>query len=210
MNGSLFRNVRREDFKTIAEELINNHCILKHDRRDESVVIYRFAEIEFYLYDVDEPDVDNSTYGRDCKCGEWFLHYSGVDIAFETAKDGNKLTCFGGILIRGVEIYKQNEQETWDLVGFAGGPMVALCEIFNHCRGMPEIISLPEAFKDRDRMNGEPTERVGIGDRLRQRYVADGVDFNTPTDRIVREKNRFAIKKCKRTYNPVPGKNEKS
>ena len=102
MNLSFLKNIQREHFNEIATELMNHYCILKHDSRDNCDVIYRFAEVEFYLYDANEQDIDISTYCRDCKCEEWFFHASGVDIAFETIQDDNELIRFGGILIRGI------------------------------------------------------------------------------------------------------------
>ena len=83
MIQNLLSNIRREDFEPIANELMNHFCVLKHDLRYDGDVIFRFAEIEFYLYDASEQEVDVNTYSRDCLCGEWFFHNSGVDIAFE-------------------------------------------------------------------------------------------------------------------------------
>lgn len=83
MNLNFLKDIQREHFNEVATRLTNHYCILKHDSRDNCDIIYRFAEIEFYLYDANELDIDTSTYNRDCKCGEWFLHASGVDIAFK-------------------------------------------------------------------------------------------------------------------------------
>lgn len=65
MNLSFLKNIQREHFNEIATELMNHYCILKHDSRDYCDVIYRFAEVEFYLYDANEQDIDISTYCRD-------------------------------------------------------------------------------------------------------------------------------------------------
>ena len=86
MDLSFLTDIQRKCFRETAIELMNHYCILKHDSRDNSDIIYRFAEIEFYLYDIKEQDKDISTYSRDCKRVEWFFHGSGVDIAFETLR----------------------------------------------------------------------------------------------------------------------------
>lgn len=51
MIQNLLSDVRRENFGAIANELMNHYCVLKHDSRYDSDLIFRFAEIEFYLYD---------------------------------------------------------------------------------------------------------------------------------------------------------------
>lgn len=173
---------------------MNHYCILKHDSRDNSDIIYRFAEIEFYLYDIKEQDKDISTYSRDCKRVEWFFHGSGVDIAFETVRDGDELMRFGGVLIRGIEIYKQNQQEQWEQIGVVGGPKLSMYEIFNHCSRMPDVIAIPDTFK-KDRSIGDATKRIGIKDDLHQRFVFDDVDWDMPTERIVETKEKKVQKK---------------
>lgn len=206
MNLNIFADIQRERFREIALELMNCYCILKHDSRDNSDVIYRFAEIEFYLYDANEQDKDISTYCRDCKCVEWFFHASGVDIAFETVRDGNELMRFGGILIRGIEIYKQDEQTQWKMIGAVGGPKLSMYEIFNHCSGMPDIIAIPDTFK-KDRKIGNATKRIGIKDDLYQRFTFDDVDWEISTERIVETKDaegkyHVILKKTTKKYNP--------
>lgn len=169
MKLDILTDIRRERFGNIAKELMNNYCILKKDSRDNSDVIYRFAEIEFYLYRLDTPDEDIATYYRDCNSVEWFLHYSGVDIAFETKRDGDELTQYGGILVRGIEIYKENASGEWGLVGVAGGPLVSMCEIFNHSTGMPDVVPIPDTLKYDREIN--KTTRIGIKDKALQRFI---------------------------------------
>jgi hypothetical protein len=63
-------------------------------------------EIEFYW--ASPGHTDNSTYQRnhvDPKHGDWFFHYSGVDIALKN----EILDGFGGILIRGIYSLKENK-----------------------------------------------------------------------------------------------------
>ena len=202
----LLSDIRREDFPEVAGKLMNHYCVLKKDSRYDGDLIFRFAEIEFYLYDASEQKVDDKTYSRDCKCGEWFFHGSGVDIAFDTVRDGDELIRFGGILIRGVEVYRQDEDGQWAQMGVIGGPKLSMYEMFNHALALPEIVVLPDGLKT-DRQIAEPTPRVGIGDdELKQRYVLTDVDWNMPTERVVEVKDgdiyRVKIAKVKKRYNP--------
>ena len=202
----LLSDIRREDFPDVAGKLMNQYCVLKKDSRYDSDLIFRFAEIEFYLYDASEQKVDDRTYSRDCKCGEWFFHSSGVDIAFDTVRDGDELIRFGGILIRGVEVYRQDEDGQWAQMGVIGGPKLSMYEMFNHALALPEIVVLPDGLKA-GRPIDAPTRRVGIGDdELPQRYVLTDVDWNMPTERVVEVKDgdiyRVKIAKVKKRYNP--------
>lgn len=95
----------QERCNTIAEKLFCDYGIKCGDRT------FRFAEIEFYYYKKNELNNDNwdaqwnkETYPRNKKAGEFFYHYSGIDICFqchfeEKARD-NEYGEFGGILIR--------------------------------------------------------------------------------------------------------------
>ena len=201
----LLSDIRREDFPDVARKLMNHYCVLKKDSRCDSDLFFRFAEIEFYLYDASEQNVDVKTYSRDCLCGEWFFHSSGVDIAFETVRDGDELIRFGGILIRGVEVYRQDADGQWVQIGVIGGPKLAMYEMFNHALALPKIVALPDGFK-KDRAVSEPTRRVGINDKLPQRFVLADVDWNMPTERVVEVKDgdvyRVKVAKVKRPYNP--------
>src|SRR5690554_2000492 len=95
------------EFETIAEKLLNECAIQKNDS------LYRITEIEFYWNSPKHKD--NSTYQRNHvnpRNGDWFFHYSGVDIALKNEEIGG----YGGILIRG--IYSIEEQKLYK------GPMV--------------------------------------------------------------------------------------
>lgn len=79
------------EFESIAQILFDNYAIQARD------ALYRLIEIEFYWHSPNH--IDNSTYKRkhvDPKTGEWFFHYSGVDIALKNEETGG----YGGILIR--------------------------------------------------------------------------------------------------------------
>lgn len=126
----------RKRFSDIANFLINHALIEKGD------IKYSLAEIEFYLYN--EEDQDRHTYIRDTRAMKWFFHDSGVDIAFETIKDGKWLTQFGGVLIRSlIKHVPGNEDET------IAGPMRCQKELFNNCEVFPQITekNTPTSFE---------------------------------------------------------------
>lgn len=112
-----FLKVVQEDeagFKAMAEQLFHHYAIQTHD------TLYRLCEIEFYW---NAPGhIDNSTYKRkhvDPKSGDWFFHYSGVDIALRDEATGG----YGGILIRSVyDVAKQV---------YIKGPMVCAMKLFS-------------------------------------------------------------------------------
>lgn len=49
----LLSDIRREDFPDVARKLMNHYCVLKKDSRYDGDLIFRFAEIEFYLRNPD-------------------------------------------------------------------------------------------------------------------------------------------------------------
>lgn len=103
-----------EEFKLIADKLLND-CAVENQES-----IYRLIDIEFYW--TSPKHKDDSTYQRkhiDPNHGDWFFHYSGVDIALKNEKIGG----FGGILIRG--IYSLKEKKIYN------GPMVCAMKLFS-------------------------------------------------------------------------------
>ena len=88
---------------------MRNFCIKKNeaDSFGSREVEYIIVDMEFYLYNSETDDWP--TYNRDCVAGQWFFHRSGVDIAFQTLRDGNELIQFGGLLIRGLQKYVDDE-----------------------------------------------------------------------------------------------------
>lgn len=206
MNLNFLLEIDRNHFKEIANELMNYYCITKNDSRDNSEIIYRFAEIEFYLYDSNQPEIDVATYNRNCTCIEWFFHKSGVDITFVTKCKNNELEQFGGILIRSIEIYKRDvTQKRWKQIGFIGGPQLSMFEIFNHCSSMPDIITLPNTFNKSRKIR--ITSRIGIKDNAPQRFVFDDINWNIKTERIIERKSKdgkyhVLLEKSTKKYNP--------
>lgn len=140
-------------FKTIANILINQYAIQTHDS------LFRMTDLEFYWDS--QTHEDKSTYKRnyvDPKAGDWFFHYSGVDIALKN-ENGH-----GGILIRG--IYDTNEKRIYK------GPMVCAMRLFSgtsafNCSIQTQII--PREF---NRKELSQTQRKNLG----QNAVTSGTD----------------------------------
>lgn len=109
------KNPSETEFRAIADRLFHEYAIKTYDST------YRIVELEFYWNHEDHPD--GSTYKRkyvDPKTGEWFFHYSGVDIALKNEKTGG----YGGILIRSV-IDFENKNKIYK------GPMVCAMRLFS-------------------------------------------------------------------------------
>lgn len=173
-----------EEFLKIAKKLFEEYQIAKGDAR------YDFEEVEFYLYTENHKD-NNHVYPRICKAGEWFVHYSGVDLTFQTLKEYNKITQCGGILIRRIK-----------KVGKAsiGGPLRCLMELFNG-QDNPILIK-------KERMYVEPnaTPRIGIKnndiqDKRLYRFV---IDTEPEIDSYLPQytKDGIVLKDKKYKYNP--------
>jgi len=99
-------------FSKIADKLFNEFVI------ESNASKYRITEVEFYWNSRNH--TDNSTYERKYtrpKLGDWFFHYSGVDIALDTELG------HGGILLRSI----------WDISERKAikGPLVVMNKIFN-------------------------------------------------------------------------------
>lgn len=121
--------------KKIAKDLLCNYCIKCGNEK------YNFAEIEFYYYETDrwEEPWNEKTYPRKGKdAGDFFFHYSGFDLCFNSNYGEDKAK-YGGILIRSL---KNGEGK------FITGPSVCSLEILNTC--MKEK-SLPELTHDKNK-----------------------------------------------------------
>ena len=140
-----------KEFENIAQELLNNYAIQNHDS------IYRLTEIEFYWTSPNHKDY--STYQRkhvDPKHGDWFFHYSGVDIALKNEIIGG----FGGILIRGV--YSLNEDKNYK------GPMVCAMKLFSGTSAFEESIKTKIIEYKFSKVKVQKSERVGLGENAKQ------------------------------------------
>ena len=131
---------------------------------------YYITDIEFYLYCKNHKD--NITYKRKCEvAGEWYLHLSGVDIAFKSenidfkqeTKDKNIKwgidddSFFGGILLRGI---KAKDGKTLNGKYLDGHPILICYELFNKT----DMYNLPILEEDNSRSNLEivPGKRIGV------------------------------------------------
>lgn len=131
----VLKNPNQSDFDDIAISIMRNFCIKKHeaDSFGKREVEYKIVDMEFYLYNAETDDWP--TYNRDCLAGQWFMHKSGVDIAFETIRSAHQLLQFGGILIRGLEKYVDGKPGS-----YIGGSQRCQLELFNATTSLPQIV----------------------------------------------------------------------
>jgi|SRR5579871_3346353 len=139
-------NESEEGFKAIAKKLFNEFAIKTYNST------YRITEMEFYWNSTSH--VDNTTYKRihvNPKSGDWFFHYSGVDIALKNEESGG----YGGILLRSV--YDITNDKLYK------GPLVCAMRLFSGTNAFEDTIktriinhSFPETKIEND-------VRVGIG-----------------------------------------------
>jgi hypothetical protein len=140
-----------DEFENIAQTLFDNHAIQTHN------ALYRLTEIEFYWNSPNH--IDNSTYNRkhvDPKTGDWFFHYSGVDIALKNEKNGG----YGGILIR--RIYDIERK------AIIKGPMVCVMKLFSENNAFAQSIKtqiIDHSFPHSEIINGT---RIGLGQNAKE------------------------------------------
>lgn len=181
-------------YDEIAINLIQNFCIEKQEedsfgKRD---VRFNIAELEIYLYNKENDDWP--TYNRDCLACQWFIHKSGVDIAFQTIREGKELIQFGGVLIRGLERIVDGKVEA-----YIGGPQRCLSELFNSSYGMPKLCFSPSEEKH----SINKTKRVNVSldmeteTQLRYFRHIPASKWNAPQVAITtkREKNQYFVYK---------------
>lgn len=198
--SAFFSNPVKEDFESIAKEIINGFQIRKGE------ILYSFAEIEFYYYGEDQKDVH--TYIRKCIGMDWFFHYSGIDIAFETKYDSKWVPCqFGGVLIRSIIKHVDGEKEE-----IIAGPLRCQQELFNGIRELPTIVEKTARTCHQVGNN----LRYGInGDTFEYRYfiIDDDFNWNCKTKRTVYDWRTIDKKKvfngvCEKditvTYTAIP------
>lgn len=120
LNETSTENDIKSEFDKIAKILLLHTEIAIGDD-----IRYTLEEIEFYYYKkgVFEKNYNTCTYPRDCNALDFFWHYSGVDICFQSYENA-----FGGILIRSLRKKKNNIDE-----GLIGGPMRCSTELINNC-----------------------------------------------------------------------------
>lgn len=145
------RNETEKEFEYIAQTLFDNYAIQTHN------ALYRLIEIEFYWNSPNH--VDNCTYTRkhvNPKTGEWFFHYSGVDIALNDEETGG----YGGILIR--NIYDINKNVA------VKGPLVCAMKLFSETNAFAQSIKtqiIPYSFNKSLVIN---RPRKGLGQNAKE------------------------------------------
>lgn len=151
-----FLNIKQEtieEFKNIAEKLFNNYVIQTKDS------LFRLTDIEFYWKS--STHTDESTYERryvDPATGEWFFHYSGVDIALKN----DETKGYGGILIREICDINTTPPKTYK------GPQVCTMKLFSGNKAFsesffPKIIE--HEFKKEQIIE---TERIRLGENAKK------------------------------------------
>lgn len=160
----IIKSESQNEFDEIANYLMNSYGV----KNDYS--LFRLSEIEVYWNSPTHND--NSTYNRkhvDPNSGEWFFHYSGVDIALKS----DKLQGHGGILIR--RVYCLAEKKTYK------GPLVCAMKLFSGNNAfkkseMPMLIEYPfkhETISKSPRIGLGKNAKEGNTDTLEYRYTID-------------------------------------
>jgi len=155
------------EFKSIADKLLNDFAIQNHES------IYRLIDIEFYW--TSPKHKDDSTYERkhvEPKNGDWFFHYSGVDIALKNENIGG----FGGILIRGIYSLRENR--------IYKGPMVCAMKLFSGTNAFSDSIKTKIVEYNFEKGQVKNSPRVGLGrnavdsgtDKLNYRFTINPND----------------------------------
>jgi hypothetical protein len=151
MDFLIIEKETEEVFEEIAQILFDRYAIQTHN------TLYRLIELEFYWNSATHKD--NSTYKRthvDPKSGEWFFHYSGVDIALKNEKTGGH----GGILIRG--IYDTKKQQP------IKGPMVCAMQLFSGFNAFTSHIKTQIIPYEFDRSIIMKKTRFGLGQNAKE------------------------------------------
>lgn len=150
----------QEEFKEIAVTLMRNYIIQTHSSK------YRMTDLEFYWHSATHPD--KSTYNRKHafpEAGQWFIHYSGVDIALKNNTGG-----FGGILIRGIHDIDKD-------LPF-NGPMVSSMRLFSCADAFSPVVHphiIPYKVEVTDGAEVIPLPRVGMGQNAKDSGTADSL-----------------------------------
>lgn len=133
----------------IAKKLMKEFCIQCGKKK------YFFAELEIYYYQTDRwnKEWNEKTYPRkNKKAGDFFFHYSGFDICFDSNFD-EKMAKFGGILIRSLKDEKGN---------FITGPSVCSLELMNVCYEQKKCPEIKPCSNIESEICKNPIKRYGI------------------------------------------------
>jgi hypothetical protein len=149
-----FLNIKTEtdeEFANIAQTLFDNYAIKTQN------TIFRFVEIEFYWQSINHSD--GSTYERkyvNPKTGDWFFHYSGVDIALRN----DEVKGYGGVLIR--SIIDVNTKVIYK------GPMICSMKLFSETNAFEESIKTQIIKYDPIISKLIKSERIGLGQNAKK------------------------------------------
>lgn len=174
-----------------AEKLMGQYCIKKKD------VYYQIAEIEFYYYGPNHPDI--ITYPRTCSEKQWFFHQSGVDLTITSNVKGDQPS-FGGILIRSIIKYDRNG----NIIRTICGPQKCVNELFD----------VLDAFDYNNNLTPLLVETTEFGDAevcSSQRFIAfnvsnhelelkKGRDDNEKYQNVIKDKIDTKIKTILKEY----------
>jgi len=170
-------------FKRIADKLFEEYEVSCGEHH------FHFAEIEFYYYrkGAFDDEWNMITYDRNGKKdGEFFYHYSGVDICFES-NYSDDFAEFGGILIR--SLYTMDKGRKKKLVF---GPLACKDEILNSClERMPQLCRTNEKVE----CNVKCTTLAGVSKEKQSNHCF--YDSNIVKDEWVREITRYDVRKQK-------------
>lgn len=191
---------RKEDLQTLLQ-MVNVQNVKEHFDKIANILFkdfhiekggvrYDFLEVEFYSSLIDSSAKE--TYPRICEAGDFFPHYSGVDIAFKSDEH-----LYGGVLIRSL-LKDKNE--------VIAGPLRCFCEL---CKGMnisgrPISLQLVENEKRKEDIKIEWTIRQGIAidkENVNNKYCA----YTRERDNCDKE-----WKNGTQYYNAKPWEREKS
>lgn len=178
--------------KEIAEELFRHYGIKCGNKT------FCFAEIEFYYYKKEKSGNNNwdapwnkETYPRSKNAGDFFFHYSGVDICFQCnfieKEKEDEYGEFGGILVRSL----------LDGDKVLAGPLFCANAMLNACKDhMPQLTPYHQECELDD-----PTTRYGINDdKLQLCYYRKDLNWNGVSERIGWDKNKGVFKRITRNY----------
>ena len=129
-----------DEFYRIAESLFKNFAIKVGD------IEYRFVELEFYLNIKDE--TKGITYKRDTEAGEWLVHYSGLDLSFESSI---KEEFYGGILIRALTSGDYNNEKK----NYINGPLRCLLQVFQGLKALDSNSKTPHIIESKSQRSDE-------------------------------------------------------
>jgi len=140
------KHENKREFEMIANKLFNDFAIQNHEST------FRLSEIEFYWTSPNHKD--DSTYQRkyvNPNNGDWFFHYSGVDIALRN----DEIEGFGGILIRG--IYCIEEDKAYKR------PMICAMKLFSGTNAFSKSIKTMIVEHKFNKKEINITQRIGLG-----------------------------------------------